>query len=445
MTQPRPHILIITANSPVSDLVSFLTAAGYEVSARTFEAGRIEGLQRRDFKAIICHFPDALPHSFSKMLVKLRSAYGQAVPVIGCLPQTITASNAEPYDTVMLAPNHPAQVQMRLKAIARAQTMQAEIERRLATAKETFSIAPPVANDAPPPPLRILFVGRPTPDFMTIINALQDAQIEVVAAFTSFTAFDYLHSEDFDAVVLNALESAEPAYTISATMRRNSKLYHTPTLILATDNGTVDLDSAIAKGASDIVMTGAPMEEISGRILELAGQHRGHKSLKAKFSIMGGRDCMDAETGLFNRRFFDAHLARMCGAISQDGQAASVCLINIDQKDATISAEETESAQPKIGSMLRSLVRMEDCAARLSAHQFAVLFPDQTDTEAQIAAERIRAIIEATGFDGEGRTFTVSASAQVLQIKPWHTAQDILAKLDMQLAVSTPTETHLAI
>jgi two-component system cell cycle response regulator PopA len=45
---------------------------------------------------------------------------------------------------------------------------------------------------------------------------------EVVAAFTTYTAFDYLHDGDFDAVLLSAAEDLNDSLSISAGMRRNT-------------------------------------------------------------------------------------------------------------------------------------------------------------------------------------------------------------------------------
>ena len=110
--------------------------------------------------------------------------------------------------------------------------MEREIVRRVDTLREDFNIDYELSDEALRNPFRILFIGKATPDFMVIINALQKKNVEVVAAFTSFSAFDFLHERAFDAVVMNALEQSEPALTISETMRRNAKLFHVPTLFL---------------------------------------------------------------------------------------------------------------------------------------------------------------------------------------------------------------------
>ena len=121
---------------------------------------------------------------------------------------------------------HASQIANRVNAMIRLGVMEAEIIRRQKTLLEDFGQTPELGDLSPDRKFRVLFIGKATPSFMVIVNAMQDKGVEVTAAFTSFSAFDYLHGEPFDAVVMNALEHSEPAFSISEAMRRNSKLYH---------------------------------------------------------------------------------------------------------------------------------------------------------------------------------------------------------------------------
>ena len=45
---------------------------------------------------------------------------------------------------------------------------------------------------------------------------MEETGAEVIAAFSSYSAFDYLHERSFDAVVLNASGKRDTAFTISS-------------------------------------------------------------------------------------------------------------------------------------------------------------------------------------------------------------------------------------
>jgi two-component system cell cycle response regulator PopA len=66
--------------------------------------------------------------------------------------------------------------------------------------------------------------------------------------------------------------------------------------------------------------------------------------------------------------------------------------------------------------MLSRLVRAEDVAARLDQTTFAVAFPSSDDEAAEIAAERIAAVLECTAFDVQA-DHTNYSNDQPIQIK----------------------------
>ena len=61
--------------------------------------------------------------------------------------------------------------------------MEHEIIRRVETLREDFNVEYTLCDEVLNNPFRILFIGKATPDFMIIINALQKKNVEVVAAF----------------------------------------------------------------------------------------------------------------------------------------------------------------------------------------------------------------------------------------------------------------------
>ena len=119
---------------------------------------------------------------------------------------------------------------MRLESLVRTATAQEEFELRTATFAERGAKprSRPRPGDAP---WRILAVGEPAPRFLALSNALAAHGAEVVGAFTAYTAFDYLHEQPFEAVVLWGGDNEAEALSIAAGMRRNTRLYHIPAVL----------------------------------------------------------------------------------------------------------------------------------------------------------------------------------------------------------------------
>ncbi|MEE9273629.1 MAG: hypothetical protein V3U57_10245 [Robiginitomaculum sp.] len=326
-------------------------------------------------------------------IVKLiRAQYPMhTIPVLALLKSVIDEMS-EQFDSILLQPIHADQIAMRANSLIRLSQMQREITLRLHTLSQNFNEVPPLPQLGDKHRFSILFIGKATPKFMVIINALQDKNVSVVAAFTSFTAFDYLYEKNFDAVVMNGLGTIELAYSITETMRKNAKLYHVPALLLVDKKTFDDCDTVYKVGMNDIIDTSVSLDEISARILEQANFHRTHKHLKHRFQTLGSVTVIDQETGLFNQHFFNAHMRRVSDVYSKLGKPVTLALIRFTSK--TPQDKLTESAFKQIGSMIRNLVRMEDTPARLDANIFAIAFMGHTVAQLKPVHERLSSILK---------------------------------------------------
>jgi len=339
---------------------------------------------------------------------------------------------------------HASQIANRVNAMIRLGVMDGEITRRLETLSEDFNQSPEIGDLSPDRKFRVLFIGKASPSFMVIINALQDKGVEVTAAFTSFSAFDYLHGEPFDAVVMNALEQSEPAFSISETMRRNSRLFHTPTLFLVNGISFKDYDGAYKRGARDIIDCDAESEEISGRILELANYHRIHEQMKVDFLNLAVDAAIDKSGTAYSQEFLRAHLPR----ISRDAAAADrpVSLIGLKLTSQTfddVTSEAIETAYAKTGELINNLVRMQDVVCRWDKDKFVLAFYDTNKSEAKIILSRIRALLDCTVYpSGKTEVGALSVSAQSVIMEVQSTAHKSRNHLDDLIAnvVNDPDE-----
>jgi two-component system cell cycle response regulator PopA len=335
------------------------------------------------------------------------------------------------FDLALSPPLHPAQAVLRLEALVRAAVSEEEFELRRQTLAERGRslLAPPASSE----PLKILTVGEPAPKFLALSHALKARGAEATAALTAYTAFDYLHEEPFDAVVLWAGETHAEALSIAGGMRRNTRLFHIPTVLYLREGAEVALADAFNRGLADVATADTPADETARRVISLARAYRRETQIRQALEQARGSGLMDAATGLFTRDLFAAHLARLATASRERGRDLSVAVLRIADRPETVLARHQgwlDRAIPQIGSMIGRLVRAEDTAARLAPEVFALALPAAAAGAGKIAAERIAAVIACTAFEaGDDRPpFTIEFDLGVAEFEPGETAARALER-----------------
>jgi two-component system cell cycle response regulator PopA len=325
------------------------------------------------------------------------------LPIIA-LGRVDPALRAPHFDLTLSPPIHPAQAAIRLESLLREALAQEEFALRQETFAERGRLLE--APLEPTGPERVLVVGEPSPGLLALTHALTDQGAEIVGAFTTYTAFDYLHDGAFDAVLISAGADVNDSLSISAGMRRNTRLYHTPVVLHLPEGCEVNPSEAFHRGVSDIVGPATPEAETAARTVELARVFRRQNAIRAALDRAKGSGLMDQATGLYTRDLFAIHLNRLARASRESGRPLSVAVLRVADRPEVLRARAggwLERAIPQIGSMIGRLIRTEDTAARLSAEVFALALPGTNDRAGRTAGERIAAVIGCTAFEaGQG-------------------------------------------
>jgi len=331
-------------------------------------------------------------------VVTIREHYNRPnIPSLALLEATPVLEETG-FDSALIEPCHPAQIFLRTMGLIRVSEMEREITLRLQTLEHDFDLKPQLPRRTDNKRFKVLFIGKASPEFMLVINALQQEHVRVVAAFTSFTAFDYLYEQTFDAVVMNGMDGEEPAFTVTQTMRKNAKLYHLPALLLVDRDNFKNETQAYEAGINDIIDTKSTLDVISSRILEQANFHRLHSNFKHDFNVLGGELCLDNQTSLYNKAYFNAHLTRVCNHFNNLNLPVSLCLIRIKPANDAAQDKPMSSAYMQIGRMLKNLVRIQDVTARLGPNLYAIAFPGQSAEQLGVVTDRIGSILKCARF-----------------------------------------------
>jgi len=410
----KPVLIFSGAAAAPADLVLAFEKRGFSPANFDFNSLDLNNMGHSKLAGIapaaIVVITENLSKQAEELLKSIKARYiGLNIPVLALMQSTPVLHN-EIFDSLLIQPYHPAQIVLRTIGLMRLASMEREITLRLQTLKQDFGITHQTPQIQKNNPFNILFVGKASPEFMIIINALQRKNVKVVAAFTSFTAFDYLYEQTFDAVVMNGLGSMDAAIAVTQTMRRNAKLYHVPALLLANTISNDEQKTVYEAGMNDVLDANAPLVDISARVLEQANFHRMHTNLKDEFGVLGGSLCTDTSTQLFNKSFFNAHLSRVVKFYHGQNMPVSLCLIRISPANNLGSDSAIGASYGQIGVMIKNLVRLQDITARIETNVFAIAFPGQTAAQLQPVCERLRTILKCA-------TLSAPDTGEALNIK----------------------------
>jgi two-component system cell cycle response regulator PopA len=416
------RILIVSKDEFLTGpLAEGMGKLGWPAVAARGAAAAVASVSDRGVEGVILDLSDG---EFAGLAQRLKDASSpRRLPVIAVGEP---GGERDTIDLTLSAPLHPAQAVLRMESLVRMAVAEEEFELR----RETFAergrqLELPESSAAP---FRVLCIGEPAPQFLALSNALARNGAEVVGAFTAYTAFDYLHEKPFDAVVLWAAGDNEAeAMSIAAGMRRNTRLYHVPTLLYLGAGTRVTMAEAFHRGVSDIASPDTPEDETARRVVELARSYRRQSAIRHALEKARSSGLMDAATGLFTRDLFAVHLTRLAAAATARNRSLSVCVLRVADSPAIAAARKggwLDRAVPQIGSMIGRLVRAEDTAARLGPEVFALALPSTPLGAARSAADRITAVIGCTAFDaGDGKApFVADFEIGVAEVGPGETA-----------------------
>ena len=250
-------------------------------------------------------------------------------------------------------------------------------------------------------PLRVLIYGQPSPFSLKITTMLDSLNILSVASISSFTAFDYLHRGNFDAIIIIAQDDRSGVTSFCSGLRRNSRLYHLPCLVFANQDFD-NLEDLMQKGASDVSYMGLNDELTIARLLTLIDEKRRREKLAISFAMTRTSKVADAATGLYNELFFKTHINELMLNAQRNNVYFSLGFVSVSPNNngkLDLSIAQMRKILSQTGSMISRLIRTEDSACSLEGDIFAIIFHSTNAQEALIALNRICAVIETSAFN----------------------------------------------
>jgi diguanylate cyclase (GGDEF)-like protein len=142
---------------------------------------------------------------------------------------------------------------------------------------------------------------------------------------------------------------------------------------------------------------------------------------------------VDTLTGLFNRRYFDAALARLWTSTAVSGSCLGLLMVDVDHFKAfndDAGHQAGDRCLEAVAAALRINVRLGlDTVARYGGEEFVAILPNAELSEAQTIAERVRAAVEGLKIPHPRAAFALlTVSVGVASVQPAHSTPDALLR-----------------
>jgi two-component system, cell cycle response regulator len=196
-------------------------------------------------------------------------------------------------------------------------------------------------------------------------------------------------------------------------IRSNAKVSYTYIILLTGKSGMESLVEGLAAGADDYLTKPFHPEELIARvgvglrIMEL------QREIEVKNAMLQELALTDPLTSLPNRRAVEDWAARQLSGAARYGFSFWVALADLDHfktVNDTYGHEAGDTVLKTFSQILKSKSRRSDICGRIGGEEFLFVLTHATKEDAKSVIEFVRAELEATKFNFNGKSLTVTAS-----------------------------------
>ncbi|MBB3263904.1 two-component system cell cycle response regulator [Azospirillum sp. OGB3] len=248
---------------------------------------------------------------------------------------------------------------------------------------------------------RILVLEDSLLDLAKIAETLQRDHGHVMSAGTCATALERALGDDLDLVVISLTLMNEDGLRLCSQLRSHERTRQVPILLMVDEGDLNRVAKGLELGANDYVVKPIDRNELLARARTQIRRKRYQERLRANYEQSLSMALTDSLTGVFNRRYINAHLPRLLERAIDNHKPVAILLFDIDHfKVVNDSYGHTvgDEVLKEVSSRASRNLRTFDLVARLGGEEFVVILPD-TDAEAALTvAERLRTRIADTLF-----------------------------------------------
>ncbi|MEM1364917.1 MAG: PleD family two-component system response regulator [Pseudomonadota bacterium] len=304
----------------------------------------------------------------------------------------------------------------RVKSLARIKLLTDELRMRVDSGADSSAMTDLIeaSEEKAERQADILLIDDNASSYERIVRSLaREHAVEVVTQSQDalFKAADGGH----DIIIVSLSIKNSDALRLCSQLRSLERTRQTPIIIITGENDEARLIRGLDIGVNDYIHRPVDGNELLARVRTQMRRKAFTDALRNSMQATVEMAVTDGLTGLFNRRYFDSHLATILNRATARNKPLTVLLTDIDHFKAvndTYGHQAGDDVLKEFAARIKRNIRTVDLACRYGGEEFAIVMPDTDMALAKVVAERLRIEIASHPFiiDGGKQQIPVTVS-----------------------------------
>ncbi|SDG78923.1 PleD family two-component system response regulator [Pelagibacterium luteolum] len=341
-------------------------------------------------------------------------------------------------DDFLTKPVDDIQLLARVKSLVRLKSLSDELRARARTSHEiAFEDASRSEYGIAVDQGRILVIDTERSRAERLESYLRDHHRVTVLTEPADAVLHMAGGEFELAVVSMALEGFDPL-RVCSQIRTIDQTRSVPIVLVAEERDRPQIVRALDLGVNDFIMRPIERHELLARVKTQIRRQRYTVELRESLNSTMAMAVIDELTGLYNRRYFERHLAMVLNKAKTQDRDMAVMLLDIDYfkpVNDTYGHDVGDAVLKEFAARLQRNIRGVDLACRFGGEEFVVVMPDTDLRQAENVAERVRSAMADDGFAvGTDRPLAITVSVGIaLNAYQLDTPESVTKRADIAL------------
>jgi two-component system cell cycle response regulator len=217
----------------------------------------------------------------------------------------------------------------------------------------------------------------------------------------------------YDVVIASLNLLNEDGLHICTQMRSDMTTRQLPILLIANGDDMPRVAKGLDLGANDYLLRPLDPNELIARTRTQIKRKRYYEDLRKNLENSLALALVDPLTGVFNRRYLEAHVPRMLSRSDINVKPLSVLLIDIDhfkKVNDTAGHAAGDVVLRTVVDRVTASLRPSDFVARYGGEEFVVVMPETAPETAVMIADRLRIKIAESAIVTNDLNLTITVS-----------------------------------
>ncbi len=240
---------------------------------------------------------------------------------------------------------------------------------------------------------RVLLIEDKEFERKKISDALSPDLNIVMDTDSGLKAMEMIGLHEFDILMVSLNLKNEDGLRLCSHLRSNERTRALPIVMIAEENDMNRVAHGLEIGAHDYILRPLEKNELLARVRTQIRRKRFQDRLRSTYEISLSMALTDSLTGLYNRRYLEAHLEKYIENNARSSKALGVIMLDIDhfkKVNDTYGHGVGDEILKVFAARIKDNLRSFDLVARLGGEEFVAILPDIMPERAYLIAERLR-------------------------------------------------------